>query len=219
MDQGSKGESMELDQLKALILASTSVYRKALLERITPDFRQIAPEIAEAQHPGESVRAMALRLSIQKAAAVADRFPEALVIGSDQAATIDGCLAIGKPGNRQAAIEQLTSASGKTMHFYTALALISRNASGRGFERSAVVETLVKFRTLSQPLIEAYLDREPAFDCAGAAKCEGLGIVLMESIQSEDPTALIGLPLIRLTEFLSDAGYAVLRTDPSALRT
>ena len=212
-------QALKVQAGKVLILASTSIYRKALLERITQGFLQVAPRVDEDQRPGEAVSAMALRLAIQKADEVARRYPDALVIGSDQAATLDGKLAIGKPGYRQAAVEQLRRASGQTMYFHTALALVckSRTAAAR-YERSAVVETVVRFRNLSLAMIEHYLDREPAFECAGAAKCEGLGIVLMESIQSDDPTALIGLPLIRLTEFLSDAGYALLCPDPSSLR-
>lgn len=203
-----------------LVLASTSSYRKTLLERLTSNFVQRAPQVVETQHAGESVEAMALRLAIEKAEAVARLHPGALVIGSDQAATLDGVNAIGKPGHRQAAIEQLSLASGKTMHFYTAIALIRNDLEPSdgllSFQRTAVVSTEVKFRELSSELIAAYLDREPAFDCAGSAKCEGLGIILMSSIQSEDPTALIGLPLIRLTQFLTEAGYELLSADPAA---
>jgi septum formation protein len=165
---------------------------------------------------------MALRLALEKAKAVASLHPGALVIGSDQAATLDGFEAIGKPGHREAAIEQLRRASGRTLHFFTALALVRGVAAERGdrqlaaFERTAVVGTTVKFRELSDTLIERYFDREPAYDCAGSAKCEGLGIVLMESIQSEDPTALIGLPLIRLSQFLADADYDIFSADSAA---
>ncbi|NCW24573.1 MAG: septum formation protein Maf [Betaproteobacteria bacterium] len=205
-----------------LILASTSVYRRALLERLTVHFTQLAPQVIETQNAAESVEAMALRLAIEKASAVARLHPGALVIGSDQAATLDGLKAIGKPGQRQAAVEQLSQASGRTMRFYTALALIkyhdqpAEQAAGPDFQRAAVVVTEVKFRDLSPALIAGYLDREPAFDCAGSAKCEGLGIILMASIQSDDPTALIGLPLIRLTQFLSEAGYELFGVDTAA---
>ncbi|NDF77840.1 MAG: septum formation inhibitor Maf, partial [Betaproteobacteria bacterium] len=153
------------------------------------------------------------------ARAVACDYPDALVIGSDQAATLDGSVAIGKPGNRQAAIEQLSAASGKLMQFFTALAVVRQTQGSQCvFEQCQVVETQVRFRTLSAAQIQHYVDREPAFDCAGAAKCEGLGISLMASIQSEDPTALIGLPLIRLTHMLLDAGYDLLSADSAAQR-
>ena len=210
------------EQSPQLILASTSVYRRGLLERLTSHFKQISPDVIEVQKPGEAVEAMALRLAVEKAKAVARLHPGALVIGSDQAATIDGFEAIGKPGHRAAAMEQLRWASGKTLHFFTALALVRGATAEHGehqlaaFQRTAVVETTVKFRELSDTLIEHYLDREPAYDCAGSAKCEGLGIVLMESIQSEDPTALIGLPLIRLSQFLADADYDIFSADSAA---
>jgi septum formation protein len=209
-------------QSPQLILASTSIYRRGLLERLTSHFKQISPDVIEVQKPGEAVEAMALRLALEKAKAVASLHPGALVIGSDQAATLDGFEAIGKPGHREAAIEQLRRASGRTLHFFTALALVRGVAAERGdrqlaaFERTAVVGTTVKFRELSDTLIERYFDREPAYDCAGSAKCEGLGIVLMESIQSEDPTALIGLPLIRLSQFLADADYDIFSADSAS---
>lgn len=205
-----------------LILASTSVYRKALLERLTANFTQITTQVIETQHNAETVKAMAFRLAVEKASAVARIHPGALVIGSDQSATLDGLQAIGKPGQREAAVEQLSRASGRTMRFFTALALVRFDArpedlsSAPSFQRAAVVATEVKFRDLSPALIAGYLDREPAFDCAGSAKCEGLGIVLMESIHSDDPTALIGLPLICLTQFLAEAGYELFSVNTTA---
>ncbi|NDH36263.1 MAG: hypothetical protein EBX67_12550, partial [Betaproteobacteria bacterium] len=164
------------------ICASGGYYIAAASDRIYVD-------------PNSLVGSMALRLALAKARAVACDYPDALVIGSDQAATLDGSVAIGKPGNRQAAIEQLSAASGKLMQFFTALAVVRQTQGSQCvFEQCQVVETQVRFRTLSAAQIQHYVDREPAFDCAGAAKCEGLGISLMASIQSEDPTALIGLP-------------------------
>jgi len=193
-----------------IVLASTSVYRRNLLQRLFHRFEVVAPGVQEAQERGEGVEAMTRRLALAKAHAVAERFPEALVIGSDQAATLDGCHAIGKPGTLLRAREQLRAASGQMMRFSTALALVGLS---RGVQDLEVVDTVVRFRTLEEASIDRYLAREPALDCAGAAKCEALGIALMESIESRDPTALVGLPLIALTRMLRDAGVDVLAMD------
>jgi septum formation protein len=193
-----------------IVLASTSVYRRNLLQRLFHRFEVVAPGVQEGQECGESVEAMTLRLALAKASAVAERFPEALVIGSDQAATLDGYHAIGKPGTLLRAREQLRAASGQIMRFSTALALVGLS---RGVQDLEVVDTVVRFRKLADASIDRYLTREPALDCAGAAKCEALGIALTESIESRDPTALVGLPLIALTRMLRDAGVDVLAMD------
>ncbi len=194
----------------SLILASTSPYRRELLARLTSRFDVRSPGVDETPHPAETPAATARRLALEKALAVAAHHPRALVIGSDQAATIDGVHAIGKPGDHASAREQLRAASGRTMHFYTALATV-RGADG--FRARALVETRVRFRRLDDDEIERYLKRERPYDVAGSAKAEGLGIVLLEAIEGDDPTALIGLPLIALGRMLRDAGLSPL-ADP-----
>lgn len=188
-----------------LILASTSRYRRELLARLTPDFGVQAPRVDEAARPGETPRALSQRLALEKALAVAAHHPRALVIGSDQTATLDGMHAIGKPGDHEGAREQLRAASGRTMHFHTALACV-READG--FRAQAIAETRVRFRRLDDAEIEGYLQLERPYDVAGSAKAEGLGIVLLEAIEGDDPTALIGLPLIALARMLRDAGLS-----------
>jgi septum formation protein len=192
---------------RPLILASTSRYRRELLSRISQSFEVISPDVDEAVLPGEQPAQTAVRLALAKARAIAKNHPEALVIGSDQTATLDGITCIGKPGNHARAREQLLAASGRSVTFNTAVALL---CLADGFEKVNLVPTLVRFRRLNEPQIESYLAREPAYDCAGAAKCEGLGIALLESIEGSDPTALIGLPLIALTGLLASAGAPVL---------
>jgi septum formation protein len=192
---------------RPLILASTSRYRRELLSRISQSFEVISPDVDEAVLPGEQPAQTAVRLALAKARAIAKDHPEALVIGSDQTATLDGITCIGKPGNHARAREQLLAASGRSVTFNTAVALL---CLADGFEKVNLVPTLVRFRRLNEPQIESYLAREPAYDCAGAAKCEGLGIALLESIEGSDPTALIGLPLIALTGLLASAGAPVL---------
>lgn len=191
---------------RQLILASTSRYRRELLERLALPFFVAAPGVDEAALPGETPEQTALRLAEAKARAVAARYPDALVIGSDQIADCSG-EAIGKPGSRPRASEQLRLLSGKTVIFHTALAVVDA-ASGRC--RSALVDVASTLRTLSTEEIDAYLDREEPYDCAGSVRSEGLGIALFERIQSDDPTALIGLPLIALTRMLRDEGVDVL---------
>lgn len=195
-----------------LILASTSRYRRELLARLTAQFDVQAPGVDETPGAGETPAQTAQRLALAKALAVAARHPDALVIGSDQAATIDGVQAIGKPGDHAAAREQLRAASGRTMHFHTALATV-RTADG--FRAVALVQTRVRFRRLDGDEIERYLQREQPYDVAGSAKAEGLGIVLLDAIEGDDPTALIGLPLIALGRMLRDAGLSPL-ADPAA---
>lgn len=192
---------------RPLLLASTSPYRRELLARLGLPFDTVAPGTDETPLPGELPAALALRLSEAKADAVAALHPEALVIGSDQAASLDGRTLIGKPGDHANALAQLRAASGRSLSFHTGLALVCARS---GFRRSVVVDTRVRFRALSEAQIEAYLRREPAYDCAGAARVEALGIALLEAMDGPDPTALVGLPLIALTGFLEAAGQPVL---------
>lgn len=189
-----------------LILASTSPYRRRLLERLQISFRCVPPEVDESRLPGEDPRALALRLAQAKARFVATLHPSALVIGSDQVASLDG-RCIGKPGNYEAAAAQLRCSSGKRVDFHTGIALVCHD---RHFSDSLVVPFSVQFRPLSDAQIDNYLHREQPYDCAGSFKCEGLGIALFERMIGDDPTALEGLPLIALSALLSAAGLAVL---------
>ena len=189
-----------------LVLASTSPYRRELLIRLGLPFVAVAPVADEAPLAGEAPRETALRLAEAKARSVAATHPGALIIGSDQVADCDGT-PVGKPGDFDGAVAMLTTLSGKTVVFHTGVALLE---AATGQCRRALVDVRSTFRTLGRADIEAYLRRETPYDCAGAVKAEGLGIVLFESIESDDPTALIGLPLIRLTSLLRDAGVAVL---------
>lgn len=185
-----------------LILGSTSRYRRELLQRLRLPFGVERPEVDETPRPGEAPADLALRLSIEKARAVAARRPEAIVIGADQVADLDG-QAIGKPGTHERAVEQLTRMSGRTVVFQTALAVVRR---ATGFERALLAPVRVRFRQLNADEIERYLRLEEPYDCAGSAKSETLGIALLEAIESDDPTALVGLPLIRTAELLRQAG-------------
>jgi septum formation protein len=187
----------------SIILASGSRYRAELLGRLGLPFQAWAPAVDESALPGEACAATALRLARLKALAAREPFPAAWIIGSDQVAELDG-LAIGKPGNRENARAQLRAMSGRTVVFHTGLCLL---ANGRAHE--AVVPTHVTFRGLGAAEIERYLDREPAFDCAGSAKSEALGIALLASLRGDDPTALVGLPLIALAAMLRAEGLAV----------
>lgn len=185
-----------------LILGSTSRYRRELLSRLGLPFTAEAPGVDEAALAGEAPSATALRLSVAKARAVAARHADALVIGSDQVADCDG-RAIGKPGDRERAMAELRRLSGKTVVFHTGLA-VADAASGR--VQSAVVPVTSTFRVLHDDEITAYLDREAPYDCAGGVKSEALGIALFDAIASDDPTALIGLPLITLCRMLRKEG-------------
>lgn len=189
-----------------LVLASASPYRRALLARLGHPFAVAPPDIDESQREGEAPAATASRLAEAKARAVAARYPGALVIGSDQVADAGG-VAVGKPGAHDAAVAQLRALSGRTVVFHTAVALLD-TASGRCPVR--LVDVRSTFRTLSPETIECYLRRERPYDCTGAVKVEALGIVLFARIESSDPTALIGLPLIALCDLLRDAGFDVL---------
>jgi septum formation protein len=190
-------------QKQSLILASSSIYRHELLARLGLPFEVIAPHVDEQPLPNEGVAAMALRLAIAKAAAIAKDHPNAWVIGSDQAADLHG-EAIGKPGNFDNALVQLQRMRGQTVYFHTAVCLMRADHSV-----AMNVTTEVRFRDLPDATLINYLKLEQPYDCAGSAKCEGMGIALLESIRSEDPTALIGLPLITLSALLRDAGFEI----------
>ncbi|MDR3213762.1 MAG: Maf family nucleotide pyrophosphatase [Azoarcus sp.] len=186
----------------AIILASTSVYRRQLLERFGLPFDIHAPSVDEAPLPGEAPTQLAARLALAKARAAIRQYPGALVIGSDQVAAL-GTGIFGKPGSLANAVAQLQRMSGNEVLFHTAVALIDgRN----GREQCENVLTRVRFRPLTEAGIHRYLEREPAFDCAGSAKCEGLGIALLDTLSSDDPTAIVGLPLIALARMLRAAG-------------
>ncbi|MDD4929819.1 MAG: Maf family nucleotide pyrophosphatase [Gallionella sp.] len=181
-----------------LVLASTSVYRSELLKRLQLSFVTANPDVDETPMPDESARATSMRLSQAKAQAVAAAYPDALIIGSDQVALLDG-LQIGKPLTHENSVRQLRSMRGKTTCFYTALTLFN---SRTGQMQTDVAENQVTLRELSDEEIEAYLLKEQPYQCAGSAKSEGLGIALMSRMTGDDPNALIGLPLILLTEML-----------------
>ena len=193
-----------------LILASTSRYRRELLERLRIPFQALSPDTDETPMPGEAPAALAERLALEKARALAVRHPDAVVIGADQVADVDG-VAIGKPGNHARAVEQLRAMSGRTIVFQTALAVVRASV---GFAEVRRAPVAVRFRTLTDAEIEFYLRTEQPYDCAGSAKCETLGIALLDAIESDDPTALIGLPLIRTAALLRAAGLDPLRARP-----
>lgn len=186
----------------SLILASTSPYRRALLSRLGLAFTTLAPRIEETRLEGESAPAMVQRLARAKAYAIAQDHPSAWVIGSDQCAVREGTI-LGKPGDHARAVAQLTAASGREVIFHTGLCLMNL---AQGFEHTLEVPFTVRFRELSPSEIEHYLCREQPYDCAGSFKSEGLGIALFEALEGEDPTALIGLPLIALCRLLRQAG-------------
>lgn len=187
-----------------VVLASTSRYRRELLARLLPDFAVDAPDVDETPIAGESPRDLAIRLASAKAQAVAARHPDAIIIGSDQVAELDG-IALGKPGSVEAARAQLAASSGKTLSFHTALCVLDMR-NNAAVAHSARDCTQVVFRTLDAATIARYVDAEKPLDCAGSFKAEGLGIALFERIESSDPTALIGLPLIALAHLLREAG-------------
>ena len=191
---------------RRLVLASTSRYRQDLLARLGLPFVTVAPDLAEASLPGEAPASTALRLAEAKARSVASHHPDALIVGSDQVADCEG-VAVGKPESHEDAIAQLTMLSGKTVVFHTGVALLETRSD---WCQTALVGVTSTFRQLSAAEIDAYLRRDQPYDCAGSVKAEALGIALFTRITSDDPTALIGLPLIRLTDMLRAAGVPVL---------
>ena len=191
---------------RTVVLGSTSPYRRELLSRLRLPFEVAAPEVDETPLAGEAPRELALRLALAKAHAVARRFPQAVVIGSDQVADLAG-QPLGKPGDHARAVQQLRQMRGRAVVFQTALAVVCLDS---GFEQVDLAPVKVQFRDLSDAEIENYLQAEQPYDCAGSAKSEGLGIALLESIDNDDPTALIGLPLIRTARLLRAAGVKLL---------
>lgn len=193
-------------QTRSLILGSTSPYRRELLSRLRIPFSVQSPEVDETPHIGESPMHLAQRLALAKAKAVAEKTPNAIVIGSDQVADLNG-MSLGKPGNFERAMLQLRQMSGQTVVFQTALAVVCLDS---GFEQADLASVRVQFRVLTDAEIELYLHAEKPYDCAGSAKSEGLGIALLESIANDDPTALVGLPLIRTCKLLRAAGVKII---------
>ena len=191
---------------RKLILGSTSPYRRELLERLRIPFEVAAPDVDETSQASETPKQLACRLAMAKARAVAAQFPACVVIGSDQVADLEG-QALGKPGNHARATAQLHQMRGKTVIFQTAVAVVCLET---GFAQMDLAQVKVKFRELSDAEIEAYLRAETPYDCAGSAKSEGLGIALLEAIDNDDPTALVGLPLIRTCRMIQAAGVKVL---------
>jgi len=204
--------TIALSKSRQLILGSTSAYRRELLARLHIPFEVAAPDVDETPLPGEAPNEMAKRLSLAKARAVAVRFPQAVVIGSDQVADLNG-LSLGKPGTHDKAVAQLRQMRGQTVVFQTAVAVVCLET---GFEQRSLAAVRVKFRDLTNDEIENYLQIERPYDCAGSAKSEGLGIALLDAIDSDDPTALIGLPLIRTCQMLRAAGVALLSPKEAA---
>ena len=191
---------------RQLILGSTSRYRRELLERLNIRFDVVAPDVDEIPLPLEAPLALAERLALAKAKDVAAKFPQAVVMGSDQVADLNG-QSLGKPGTHDRAVAQLRQMRGQTVIFQTAVAVVCFE---NGFEQTGLASVRVKFRDLTDDEIENYLQLEKPYDCAGSAKSEGLGIALLASIDSDDPTALIGLPLIRTCQMLRAAGIELL---------
>lgn len=190
---------------RPLILASTSRYRRELLARLNLTFEAMAPQVDETPRPDETPLALATRLALEKAQAVATQFPHAVVIGSDQVADLHG-QPLGKPGDHPRAVAQWQRMRGQTVVFHTAVAVVCRDL---GLIQREVAPVRVRCRDVSDAEIERYLRHEQPYDCAGSAKSEGLGIAMLERIDSDDPTALIGLPLIRTSHLLRAAGYVL----------
>jgi septum formation protein len=191
---------------RQLILASTSAYRRQLLERLRIPFAVISPEVDESALPGESPERLARRLALAKAQAVAALHPESVVIGSDQVADLAG-VALGKPHTHERAVAQLQRMRGQTVIFQTGVAVVCQ---ATGFAQVDLAPVRVRFKPLTDTQIEHYLQAEQPYDCAGSAKSEGLGIALLECIDNDDPTALVGLPLIRTCLLLEAAGLTLL---------
>lgn len=198
--------STQPSPMRPLVLGSTSRYRKELLNRLGLPFEVASPDVDETPQTGEAPAELAKRLALAKAHAVARQFPSAVVIGSDQVADLHG-EPLGKPGTHERAVAQLRRMRGQTVVFQTAVAVVCQ---ATGFAQSDLAAVRVQFRELSDAEIETYLQREKPYDCAGSAKSEGLGIALLSSIENDDPTALIGLPLIRTCRLIQAAGIEVL---------
>jgi septum formation protein len=192
--------------IRRLILGSTSRYRRELLQRLQTPFEVLTPDVDETPLPGEKPSVLAIRLALAKAHAVSSAAPDAVVIGSDQVADLHG-QPLGKPGTHERAVAQLRQMRGQTVIFQTAVAVVCKES---GFEQSSLAAVKVTFRDLTDDEIESYLHAEQPYDCAGSAKSEGLGIALLSSIESDDPTALVGLPLIRTCNMIRAAGIALL---------
>ncbi|AMC35812.1 Maf family protein [Janthinobacterium sp. B9-8] len=192
--------------LPRLVLASTSPYRKELLERLGISFETAAPDLDESALPGETAGDTSLRLAIAKARVLADQYPDSLIIGSDQVALLNG-EQLGKPGNHERAVHQLSKMRGHTLAFHTALCLYN---TATGHEQHYVDITRVTMRDYSDAEIESYLQREKPYNCAGSAKTEGLGIMMIAAIEGKDPAAIIGLPLIELITMLKNEGFPLL---------
>jgi len=197
--------SLHNSAARALVLGSTSSYRRELLSRLRLPFEVAAPHVDEMPQPGEAPAELARRLAEAKARAVAVQHPAAIVIGSDQVADLDG-EALGKPGDHATATAQLGRMRGRTVVFHTAVSVVCIDS---GFAQHDLAPVRVRFRDLSDAEIEAYLRAEQPYDCAGSAKSEGLGIALLDAIDSDDPTALVGLPLIRTCRMLRAAGLGI----------
>jgi septum formation protein len=191
---------------RALILGSTSRYRRELLQRLRVPFEVVSPDMDETPLANEAPQALATRLALAKAKAVAANHPNAVVIGSDQVADLNG-EPLGKPGTHERAVLQLQRMRGQTVVFQTAVSVVCQAS---GFEQTELAQIKVRFRDLSDAEIEAYLRAEEPYDCAGSAKSEGLGIALLDAIDNDDPTALIGLPMIRTARLLRAAGVDLL---------
>lgn len=191
---------------RSLVLGSTSRYRRELLSRLNVPFEVAAPDVDETPHALEAPAALAQRLALAKAQAVAAKYPQAVVIGSDQVADLRG-EPLGKPGTHERAVTQLRKMRGQTVIFQTALAVVCKET---GFVQQDIAAVSVVFRDLSDDEIENYLRIEQPYDCAGSAKSEGLGIALLERIDNDDPTALVGLPLIRTAKMIRAAGIGLL---------
>ncbi len=191
---------------RKLVLGSTSPYRREMLARLRLPFEVAPPDVDESPYPDEAPAQLARRLALAKAHSVAARFPDCVVIGSDQVADLDG-QALGKPGNHRNALAQLQQMRGRSVIFQTAVAVVCQET---GFEQLDLALVKVQFRALTDAEIETYLLAEQPYDCAGSAKSEGLGIALLESIDNDDPTALVGLPLIRTCRMIRAAGVKVL---------
>jgi septum formation protein len=197
---------MDNRAMPRLILASTSRYRRELLERLRLPFDVQAPKVDETPLPDEAPPDLAMRLALEKARAVAREHPNAMVIGADQVADLDGT-PIGKPGTHERAVAQLRAMRSRAVTFHTAVAVVRQD---RHYEHALLAPVRVRFRNVSDAEIERYLRLEQPYDCAGSAKCETLGIALLEAIESDDPTALVGLPLIRTCILLREAGVSPL---------